>query len=185
MNCYRMLFAILVVLFASTGYGKEADSNRLADDMQQAPSGSATDEPAQSSGSDDKMFDEFINMSMEELVAINVMVTSAARRPQSIGQASSAMYVISAEDIHQSGITSLGDLLRLVPGLNVSHTFGFQYQIGIRGFASFNAKRYQILLDGRSIYDAFKGGAELEFYPIFLENIERIEIGRASCRERV
>lgn len=123
-------------------------------------------------------FEDYMNMSLEELM--NVEVYSAARRAQPIGQSASAIYVISSEDIRQAGVTHMGDLLRLVPGMNVSQTFGFQFQVGIRGFQGFGAKRFQILLDGKPLYDAYKAGAEFEFYPIFLENIERIEVIRGS-----
>lgn len=164
----KLVPATLAVVFfswANTVYGQE------------------TDKKVQSSSSNEQTIDQvdgIFDLSLEELLAVEIVISSAARRPQSIGQASSAMYVITAEDIHQSGVTHLGDLLRLIPGMNVSHTIGFQYQVGIRGFPSFNAKRFQILLDGRSLYDAFKGGAELDFHPIFLENIERIEVIRGS-----
>lgn len=44
-----------------------------------------------------------------------ILITSSARRPQPIKRASSAMYVITAEDIRQAGVTHIADLFRLVP----------------------------------------------------------------------
>lgn len=49
-----------------------------------------------------------------------------------------------------------------------------------RGFAKPASPRMQILLDGRPLYDPYRGGFDLELHPIFLENIERIEVIRGS-----
>jgi len=120
--------------------------------------------------------EEFFDMSIEDL--LDLEVTSSARRPQPIKRASSAMYVITAEDIRMSGATRLVDLFRLVPGMQVNDRYSFSSNVGIRGFAMHNSRMYQVLLDGRSMYDAYKGGTEEDWQPIFLENIERIEVIR-------
>jgi iron complex outermembrane receptor protein len=120
--------------------------------------------------------EDFFEMSIEDL--LNVEVTSSARRPQPIKLASSAVYVITAEDIRMSGATRLTDLFRLVPGMQVNDRRSFASNVGIRGFAMHNSRMYQVLLDGRSMYDAYKGGTEEDWQPLFLENIERIEIIR-------
>lgn len=120
--------------------------------------------------------EEFFELSIEDL--LDLEVTSSARRPQPIKRASSAMYVITAEDIRMSGATRLADLFRLVPGMQVNDRLSFASNVGIRGFAMHNSRMYQVLLDGRSMYDAYKGGTEEDWQPIFLENIERIEVIR-------
>ncbi|MBW8035081.1 MAG: TonB-dependent receptor plug domain-containing protein [Planctomycetes bacterium] len=108
-----------------------------------------------------------------------IMVTSSARRPQPLYRASSAMYVITKEDIRQSGVTKIADLLRFVPGMDVSQRRPYEFAIGSRGFSKWSASRLQILLDGRPLYDSFQAGVNIDFHPIFLENIERIEIMRS------
>lgn len=125
-----------------------------------------------SSEQDGDLFD----LSIEDL--LNLEVTSSARRPQPIKMASSAMYVITAEDIRMSGAIRLTDLFRLVPGMQVNDRLSFASNVGIRGFAMHNSRMYQVLLDGRSMYDAYKGGTEEDWQPLFLENIERIEVIR-------
>ena len=47
------------------------------------------------------------------------MVETAALHVQEIGMSPSAITVISREDIEASGAINIGDLLRLVPGMNV------------------------------------------------------------------
>jgi iron complex outermembrane receptor protein len=111
---------------------------------------------------------------------LEIEVVSSARRPQPISRSASAMYVITAEDIRQAGVTHLADLFRLVPGMEVAHIDGSSFALSARGFAKAASPRMQVLLDGRPLYDPFVGGVDLEIQPIFLENIERIEVIRGS-----
>jgi iron complex outermembrane receptor protein len=116
---------------------------------------------------------------LEELLKVEVV--SSARRPQQITRASSAMYVITAEDIRQAGVSRLTDLFRWVPGMEVAHRRAHESSLGARGFGRPASPRMQILLDGRPLYDGFKGGMDLSYHPIFLENIERIEVIRGAA----
>ena len=122
---------------------------------------------------------DLFEMPLEELMEVEV--TTSARRPQPIARATSAMYVITAEDIRQAGVTKLADLFRLVPGMDVVRREGSAFAVSARGLASGSNKRMQVLLDGRPLYDSFQGGVnKYELHPIFLENIERIEVVRGA-----
>src|SRR5579862_5730910 len=61
---------------------------------------------------------DFSNLSLEELSAIKV--TSVSKKEQKLSQVAAAVYVISQEEIHRSGMTNVADLLRLVPGITVA-----------------------------------------------------------------
>jgi iron complex outermembrane receptor protein len=111
---------------------------------------------------------------------MDIQITSSARRPQPISRSASAMYVITSEDIHQAGVTHLADLFRMVPGMDLAHVEGSSFAISARGFAKPASPRMQVLLDGRPLYDPFVGGVDFEIQPLFLENIERIEVIRGS-----
>ena len=134
--------------------------------------------------SDEEVVQKLEEMGEEHLLMFyspgDLMVTSSARRPQPLKRATSAMYVITAEDIRQAGVTTLADLLRLVPGMDVSQQTGFTFAVSARGFAKAESQRLQILLDGMPIYNPYRGGVSFEFLPIFLDNIERIEVIRGS-----
>lgn len=123
--------------------------------------------------------EDYFEMSIEELM--NVEVTSSARRPQPLTRATSAMYVITAEDIRQAGVTKMGDLFRLVPGMDVAVKRGEQVAVSARGFAITASRRMLVLLDGRPLYEPYGGGLDFEFLPVFPENIERIEVIRGSA----
>lgn len=122
---------------------------------------------------------ELFDLSLEALMQIEI--TSSARRPQSINRASRAVYIISAEDIRQAGPTRIDELFRLVPGMDVFQTKGLVSAVGSRGYVKWNNERMQILLDGRPLYDPYLGGALFYLHPIFLEEIERIEVIRGSA----
>ncbi len=121
---------------------------------------------------------DLFEIPLEELLQLEVEITTSARRPQPLGRATHAMYIITAEDIRQAGVVKLDDLLRLVPGMDVVQTNNRSFATSARGFAKERSRRMQLLLDGRPMYDGFKGGADLVFHPFFLENIERIEVIR-------
>jgi len=111
----------------------------------------------------------------------DIFVTSSARRAQPIARATSAMYVISAEDIRQAGVTKLAELMRLVPGMDVHQETGYTYGVSARGLAKAQSQRLQILLDGMPVFNPYRSGQlSLQFFPLFLDNIERIEVIRGS-----
>jgi iron complex outermembrane receptor protein len=54
---------------------------------------------------------DLTEISLEELA--NVEVTSVAKKPQKLSQVAAAVYVITQEDIHRSGLTRIPELLRM------------------------------------------------------------------------
>jgi len=66
--------------------------------------------------------------------------------------------VVTSEDIARSGVTSIPDALRMVPGVNVARSDSNSWAISIRGFNSTLANKLLVLIDGRSIYNPVFGG---------------------------
>ncbi len=122
---------------------------------------------------------DFLDMSIEELMDIEI--TSSARRAQPLSRASNAVYIITAEDIRQAGPVRIEELLRQVPGMDVFCTDGVTTLVGARGYVKWNNQRMQVLLDGRPLYDPYFGGSLFFVNPIFLDNIDRIEVIRGSA----
>src|SRR5262245_10860288 len=60
-------------------------------------------------------------------------VVTATRREQPLTQAPSAITVITAEEIRQSGATSIPELLRSVPGLDFFRVSASEVRIAARG----------------------------------------------------
>ncbi|UCD58022.1 MAG: TonB-dependent receptor [Candidatus Hydrogenedentota bacterium] len=106
------------------------------------------------------------------------IVISAAKREQPITESPSSISIITAEDIRRSGATSIADLLRRVPGLDVLRVTPSDAQISARGFNESNNNDMLLLIDGRSAYVDFFGIVAWDNLPVVLEEIDRIEIIR-------
>src|SRR3990167_6451409 len=101
---------------------------------------------------------------------LNIEVTSAAKRGEPLFQTASAIFVITREDIRRSGATTIPDLLRIVPGLNVAQVDSSGWAVSSRGFAERYANKLLVLVDGRIIYDPLFAGVFWEFQNVMLED---------------
>jgi iron complex outermembrane receptor protein len=115
-------------------------------------------------------------MSVEDLLSVRVI--TAAKKEQKVGRTASAVYVITAEDIERSGLTSVPEVLRLAPGLEVARINSNTWAISIRGFNSQFSNKLLVLIDGRSVYSPNFSGVLWNVQDLLLEDIERIEIIR-------
>ncbi len=116
------------------------------------------------------------DLSIEELM--NESVTSVSRREQKISDAPAAIHVITAEDIRRSGMATLPELLRTVPGLDVAQINAGSWAIASRGFNSRTTKYLLVLIDGRSVYSLLNSGVSWEAEDVLLEDVDRIEVIR-------
>jgi len=109
----------------------------------------------------------------------NVEVTSASKEPEEVWKTPAAVYVLTNEDIRRSGATSIPEVLRLVPGVQVSRIDNDHWAVGIRGFADQFSKSMLVLVDGRSLYTPLFAGVYWALQDgILLEDVERIEVIR-------
>lgn len=115
-------------------------------------------------------------LSLEELLRVEVSTTT--RVPESAMATPAAVVVLTQDDIRRSGATSLPELLRLAPGLQVAQQDAARYAIGIRGFADRLARSMLVLIDGRAVYSPLFAGTYWEVQDTLLDDIERIEIVR-------
>lgn len=105
-------------------------------------------------------------------------LTSAARARQKLSETAAAAYVITQEDIRRSGMTSIPELLRLVPGLNVAQINASQWAISARGLNSRFAGEILVMIDGRIVYSPLLSGVFWDVQDTVLEDIDRIEVVR-------
>jgi len=117
-----------------------------------------------------------LKMSIEELMEVEVV--SASRQPQKISQLSVPVSVITAEDIHYSGVTTIPEILQFAPGVDVRRRDRQRYIVGVRGLFGTFSDRTLILIDGRPAIEPIYGTTHWENLPILIEDIERIEIVR-------
>ncbi|PPD34238.1 MAG: TonB-dependent receptor [Methylomonas sp.] len=119
---------------------------------------------------------ELLPLSWEELTELDV--SSLARQNQSVKNSPAAAFVITSEDIRRAGVTSLPELLRMVPGMNVAKINAWNWAVSARGFNDLYANKLQVMIDGRSIYDPLVSGVYWGQQNPALPDIERIEVLR-------
>jgi iron complex outermembrane receptor protein len=115
-------------------------------------------------------------VSLEDLM--NIKVTSVSKTEQKMSQAAAAIFVITQEDIRRSGATNIPDLLRMVPGLDVSQINANDWAVSARGFNQQFSNKLLVLIDGRAVYTPLLGGVNWDTQDVPLEDIERIEVIR-------
>jgi iron complex outermembrane recepter protein len=120
--------------------------------------------------------EELKRLSLEDLTGIEV--TSVAKIPETVWETPAAVYVITQEDIRRSGATSIPEVLRLAPGLQVARLGAGTWAIGIRGFADRLARSILVMIDGRPVYSPLFAGTYWESQDTLLADIDRIEIIR-------
>ena len=116
------------------------------------------------------------DISLEEL--INIQVTSVSKKETDLFTSPAAIYVITCEDIRRSGMTSLPELLRMVPGMDVARIDANHWAISSRGFNDQYANKLLVLIDGRTIYSPVTAGVFWNVQDVPLDDIDRIEVIR-------
>lgn len=116
------------------------------------------------------------SMSLEQLG--NVEVTTVSKQPEEVWHTPAAIFVLTHDDIVRSGATTIPDLLRLVPGVQVSQEQSDQWAIGIRGFDSQFSKGLLVLIDGRSVYTPLFEGVYWDVQDLPFDDIDRVEVIR-------
>jgi iron complex outermembrane receptor protein len=120
---------------------------------------------------------DLTTLSIEDLM--NITVTSVSKKEQTLSRTAAAIFVITAEDIRRSGATSIPDVLRIVPGLDVAQINGSTWAISARGFNQQFSNKLLVMIDGRVVYTSTFAGVFWDTISDFpLEDIARIEVIR-------
>jgi iron complex outermembrane receptor protein len=109
------------------------------------------------------------------------VVVSASRVEQQLVNAPAAVSVITTQTIENSAATNIGDLLRAVPGVNVTQVSARDVNVVTRGATGTLATSQLALVDGRSIYLDFYGMVMWDFVPSNPHEIKQIEVIRGPA----
>src|SRR5687767_15276778 len=109
------------------------------------------------------------------------VVVTASRVEQQLVNAPAAVSVVTTQTIENSPATNIGDLLRAVPGINVSQVSARDINITTRGATSTLSTSQLALVDGRSIYLDFYGMVMWDFVPANAHEIKQIEVIRGPA----
>jgi iron complex outermembrane recepter protein len=115
-------------------------------------------------------------LSLEELGKLEV--TTVSKEPEQVRKTPVAIYVLTEEDIRRSGATSIPEVLRLAPGVEVARIDSDHWSIAIRGLSGQFSKSLLVLVDGRSVYTPLFSGVYWDVQNLMLEDVERVEVIR-------
>lgn len=104
-------------------------------------------------------------------------VLTATRLQQSPAEVPGSVSVLDRALIRASGARDLAELLRLVPGMLVVSD-GNLTTVNYHGSNAAQARRLQVLVDGRSVYHPGFARVDWSDIPVAIEDIERIEVFR-------
>src|SRR5437773_989347 len=83
---------------------------------------------------------------------LKIQITSASRKEQRADDTPSAVSVITQDEIRRSGMRTLPELFRLVPGVQVAQINSSTWAVSIRGLNDQFSNKLLVLIDGRSVY---------------------------------
>ena len=124
-----------------------------------------------------KAVHDLTEVTLEDLM--NIEITSVSKKEQKLVTAPAAVFVITQEDIRRSGLSTIPEILRMAPGLDVAQVDNNEWAVSARGFNGQFSNKLLILVDGRSVYQASTSGVywDEQDAPL-LQDIDRIEVIR-------
>ena len=117
-----------------------------------------------------------LKLSLDDLMQIEV--TSVSKKEEKLAEAPSAIFVLTHDDLARSGVTTVAEALRLVPGMDVARIDANKWAISARGFTGRFADKMLVLIDGRSVYTPLFSGVYWDVQDTLLADIDRIEVIR-------
>ena len=109
------------------------------------------------------------------------VVVSATKVEQQLVNAPATVTVIGPRTLDVAASQSYGDILRNVPGVNITQVSARDVNITPRGSTSTLSTSQLAVLDGRSLYQDFFGFVMWDFMPVNLNEIKRIEVIRGPA----
>ena len=163
MKSFRVLTVALAVAFAgSANLGAQAAQTPQAPKPAPAPAPAAPQQP-------------------KELTYEDTVVVSASKTEQKIVDAPATMTVFTPLMLASAPSANYGDLLRGVPGVNVTQLSARDINITSRGATGSLSTSQLAVLDGRSLYQDFFGFIMWDFMPANLNEIKQIEVIRGPA----
>jgi outer membrane receptor protein involved in Fe transport len=116
-----------------------------------------------------------------EITYEETVVVTASRTEQALINAPATITVIDSQTIENSPGQTFADLMRNVPGMNVTQLSARDISLTSRQATGTLATSQLALLDGRSIYQDFFGFVMWDFLPVHFSEIKQIEVIRGPA----
>src|SRR4029079_5213018 len=109
------------------------------------------------------------------------VVVSASKAEEKLINQPATMTVIGAQSIESAPTQNFAELLRTVPGMNITQVSARDINVTTRGATGTLATGQLALLDGRSLYQDFFGFVMWDFLPVNLNEIKQVEVIRGPA----
>ena len=109
------------------------------------------------------------------------VVVSASRTEEKLVNAPATMTVVGPQTIQSAPTQNFAELLRAVPGVNITQVSARDINVTTRGATGTLATGQLALLDGRSLYQDFFGFVMWDFLPVNLNEIKQVEVIRGPA----
>jgi iron complex outermembrane receptor protein len=109
------------------------------------------------------------------------VIVSASKNEEKLINAPATVTVIGSETIESAPTQNFAELLRTVPGVNITQVSARDINVTSRGATGTLATGMLALLDGRSLYQDFFGFVMWDFLPVNLNEIKQVEVIRGPA----
>jgi vitamin B12 transporter len=176
----RFLILILLAVFATALFAPIARAQTPASASSPAQTQTRKAEPAnqtRSASSKKKTSQPATAANKAEAHKLNPIVVTATRIPQPIGEIGTTITVVEAPQIQEQKIDRVANVLREVPGVQVTQTGspGTETDVSIRGAT---ASQTLVLVDGVEVNTGATGA--FDFANLTTDNLDRIEVLRGA-----
>jgi outer membrane receptor protein involved in Fe transport len=122
--------------------------------------------------------EELVQIEQLDLAELLGTVSAASKREESLLHAPAAVTVLDRDQIRSSGVTSIPELLRTVPGVQVYRNAPGNWVVSLRGMNGLEGNNVVVLLDGAPLNRRLDAHVDWSSLPVTLEDLERIEVVR-------
>jgi outer membrane cobalamin receptor len=124
---------------------------------------------------EDVELDKLLDVKLEEELGTTAAVS---RRTESVLRAPATMSTLDADRIALSGATTVAELLRWVPGVQVIRNAAGNWAVSLRGAGGLGGNDLVVLIDGMAMNSPLDGSVQWDLMPVNVGDIERIEVVR-------
>ena len=110
-----------------------------------------------------------------------IVVVTGSRMEEKLTNTAATMSVITAPAIEMAPTQNFAELLRSIPGLNITQVSARDINLTSRAATGTLATGQLALLDGRSLYQDFFGFVMWDFLPVNLNEIKQVEVIRGPA----
>jgi outer membrane receptor protein involved in Fe transport len=173
--CRAALMSAVVVASAAMPLSAAPQASQSSTSQQPASQQPATTTPQPSTTQ------QPTNPPEEQQKYEETVVVSASRTEEKLANAPATMSVITATTIQQATSQNFAELLRPIPGVNMTQVSARDINVTSRGATGTLATGLLALLDGRSLYQDMFGFVMWDFLPVNLNEIKQIEVIRGPA----